>query len=68
MTVDWKEKIKVSFTCSRETALEISGALQFYSDMTPDVDEEREDEDEQINKLRKVKGIIDRASVRNKSI
>jgi len=63
-----QEKIKITFTCSREIANEMVGALEQYSGMTPDIENERENEDQIIKDLMKVCRTIERASTNNKAI
>ena len=68
MSNNTQDKIKVSFTCTRETADEIHSAIEFYINRVGDVEDERENESGIINALEKAQRVIERAVTNNKAI
>lgn len=63
-----QEKIKVTFTCTREVAAEIHSAITLYSGLTQDVEDDRENEEDIIKNLVKVGEKIFRSARMNKEI
>jgi len=63
-----QEKIKVTFTCTREVAAEVHSAITLYSGLTQDVEDDRDNEEEIIKNLIKVGEKVFRSARMNKKV
>lgn len=64
----YDEKIKITLTLTRQTAGEIESAIEKYIAGTNDLEDDRVDEDEILDQLKKTQSRINRAIRNNKAI